>query len=88
MFTVKQVDETGVEWLVRTPGPIKAEPLGSPGAFDGPRGPLIASVSFPTGAAAELTVLHGGTVYVMNEAGRTVERYHLAGNAVAAQQAA
>jgi hypothetical protein len=68
MFTVKWIDSQGNERLEQAKN-VSAEPFGSKGAFDGPLGPLSSTVRYE----------RDGTVYVMNNDGKTIDRYFLAG---------
>lgn len=68
MFTIKHVSPSGNEALYQA---IDVQFL--PGVA-----PDTGMVSYKTAAGPELHGLEGGTVYVMNEAGKTVATYRMA----------
>jgi hypothetical protein len=77
MFTVKWIDSQGNERLEQAKN-VSAEPFGSKGAFDGPLGPLSSTVRYERDDGVTCSI-GTGTVYVMNNDGKTIDRYFLAG---------
>jgi hypothetical protein len=77
MLTTKWIAPDGTEVLDEAMGEIVVTPF-SDGAFNNERGPLVSEVRFRRAHGSE-AVIHTGQVFVMTSAGKTIDRYYLAG---------